>query len=221
MMRNLDLDTIIGHFEAALSPLSDSEIKVHEATGAFRYIPYRINAFLEQLDTAVTARRVLGCSKPKFLDVGCGIGTKVLLAQHFGCDAYGLEINPKYVEVARKVLAGGGGFEAWSETMRRRRSVAKHIIEADALTFDYSPYDIIYFYCPQRHVEDGKGGRKTLERRLEQRILDTATPGTVVMANLAAHPAFGGTEGVWKKGCETIRLADRNIYLIEPKKRRK
>ena len=219
MMRNyFDLDTTINHFEQALNPLSDAEIKAHEAKGAFRYIPYRINAFLEQLQVAITARSILGKGL-KFIDVGCGIGTKVLLAQLQGCEAYGLEINPKYVAVARRLLPDIGPFDTPKSRCLKRKRAVPRIIRGDALTFDYSPYDIIYFYCPQRKVSNGKGMMVSFEMQLEEQILKTATPGSVVIANLAAHPAFDGSEGAgWKKGCGTTRLGrERGVFLIESK----
>ncbi len=76
-------------------------------------------------------------SELKFLDVGCGIGTKVFLAQSLGFDAYGLEWNAPYLEVARKF------YKDYDEDRDPT------FIEGNALEFNrYDQYDIIYWYGP-------------------------------------------------------------------------
>ena len=97
-----------------------------------------------------------------FVDVGCGLGTKLVLARHTAGIRYvvGIEKHPKYVRLAKKLLRGSGAV----------------IIKGDALDMDYGQYDIIYFYCPLRdHLK---------QQTLEARIIETMKPGAFVMAHL-------------------------------------
>jgi SAM-dependent methyltransferase len=117
--------------------------------------PYRLADFIKLL---FQARRALEsihgterASSAKFLDVGCGIGSKVYLAGlHF--ESHGIENDAEVAEIARKLVAG----------LPRCR-----IIEADALTFaNYGDFDAIYFYRPL-HSEP-------LEDQLEEKIYSDA-----------------------------------------------
>ena len=87
----------------------------------------------------------------RFLDVGCGFGGKVWIAQALGFEAYGLEINSKYAEIARECVG------------------ADRIVRHDGTTFPaYDQYDVIYFYNPMPTHE------------LESAILKNATKGTII-----------------------------------------
>jgi uncharacterized UPF0146 family protein len=88
---------------------------------------------------------------PRFLDVGCGFGSKVWIAQMLGFDAYGVEINPKYAAVASECVG------------------AHRIFCQDAVCFtSYDKYEVIYFYNPMPTAE------------LESAILKIAKKGTVI-----------------------------------------
>lgn len=71
-------------------------------------------------------------SEIRFLDVGAGVGDKVLIArEHFGLKADGLEFQPLYIQRARE-----NGID---------------LIEGNALDFaHYNAYDIIYTFTPMR-----------------------------------------------------------------------
>lgn len=72
----------------------------------------------------------------RFLDVGCGIGTKMLVAREFGYSVSGIEIYPEYAARARGMLP-----EA-------------EIIEGDVEGFDrYGEYDFLYCYRPFKNDE--------------------------------------------------------------------
>lgn len=87
----------------------------------------------------------------RFLDVGCGLGNKVWIAQSMGFDAYGLEINPKYAAIAIECVG------------------ANRIFCQDGIHFpDYGEYDVIYFYNPMPSDD------------LESAILKTAKKGAII-----------------------------------------
>lgn len=131
--------------------------------GCFADIALPQSVFIEH---AHAAHRVLLAKRlrhpSRFLDVGCGGGLKVLSAANFFERADGLEFDPGYVATAQQI------FKA-SETGRC------HVIEADGLTFEnYGDYDVIYFYRPMRDP--------ALLRQLEEQIIQTAQPGTLIIA---------------------------------------
>jgi hypothetical protein len=65
----------------------------------------------------------------RFLDVGCGMGSKVILASPV-FDSYGLEYNEKYVQKAHAL------------------GLAR-VMHCDAFEFkDYKTFDLIYYYRP-------------------------------------------------------------------------
>lgn len=99
---------------------------------------------------------------PRFLDVGCGGGTKIWAALPFFPQACGLENNPTQVKVGAAAMA-------------KLDAPENCIMEADARQFSsYSNYDVIYFYRP---LKDPVGLKK-----MEDQIMAQARPGTILIA---------------------------------------
>jgi SAM-dependent methyltransferase len=114
-------------FDVAFHNLEAAQTSSEITEGKYNFIPFPCGAFVDML---MEAFFVLGQDrKKKFLDIGCGIGTKVILACSL-FDAYGIEYNPKDVEKAK--LLG----------MNR-------VGEADAMSFSkYGEFDFLYYYRP-------------------------------------------------------------------------
>lgn len=69
----------------------------------WRWSPLEIPEFARMLDVA-RGLAADGLRKLRFAEAGCGIGTKLYLAEkHFGMDAFGYEINDHYLEQCRKL----------------------------------------------------------------------------------------------------------------------
>lgn len=95
------------------------------ADGDDRYYPNASFSVLKFLAKLRSIQRICGAGS-RFLDVGCGLGNKVWLAQKIGFDAYGVEINQKYADIAGECVG-----------MNR-------IFCRDGITFpDYDQYDVI------------------------------------------------------------------------------
>lgn len=92
-----------------------------------------------------------------FLDVGCGPGTKMLLARDlFGLEVHGIEINPVMGLVAGEAFGAG-------------------VYTADALKMPpgfYAGYDLIWMYRPFRD--------RKLEEQLEARVMDEMKSGAIL-----------------------------------------
>lgn len=91
----------------------------------------------------ILAARTLHTSPVTFIDVGCGVGDKMLLASEMDLVPFGVEIEHVNVLGAAKLMSSVG-----------REDLVEDIVEKDALQYDYFGYDIVYLYCPvlQRHM---------------------------------------------------------------------
>lgn len=100
--------------------------------GNYQFIPFPCGAFVDMLMNAYV---LLGHDRSKkFLDVGCGIGTKVILACSL-MDGYGIDYNEQYVNKANTLGLNRVGL-------------------ADGLLFDkYNQFDLIYYYRPIQDTE--------------------------------------------------------------------
>lgn len=156
------LEHLVRSFEDAVVPMTATERYKKLDKGEYPYIPFCIEAFVEQL--SIVDELLKDCNHPvSFLDVGCGIGTKVAIARTTfpGITAHGIEITDRYVKFAKKLL---------------NNTPDTKVLKRDALKFNYKNYDIVYFYCPLSNRE--------LQKKLEQRIVNTANVGTYILANL-------------------------------------
>tara|TARA_Y100000034_G_scaffold129783_1_gene186909 strand:+ start:443 stop:1054 length:612 start_codon:yes stop_codon:yes gene_type:complete len=118
-----------------------------------RWVPFPCGSFV---DACIEAFYLSGgeVKAKKFLDIGCGIGTKVMLADVL-FDAHGLELNEEYLRVAD--LIG-----------------CRNVWQADAMEYvEYGDYDILYFYAPFR--ED------ILQNRFERHVYQHMSPGTILI----------------------------------------
>lgn len=161
--------------------------------GSYSYIPLNIVRFLDLLTaTGELLSLDQDFAKPgqlyrpvRFLEVGCGTGRNVMIAQasqllHLEACA-GFDINSDQVETGRRAFG-----------------LADELSVADALTFDYSGFDVVYSYRP---FENGK-----LQRQLEQRFAETMDTGAYLLSplgfdlNLCPELTYIGAQGqIWKK----------------------
>lgn len=143
--------------------------------GCFADIPLSIQRFESLMLAAYRLLVAQGrADTGRFLDVGCGGGTKVFAASRFFPHCDGLDYDPAYVAAGQR-------------TLDLLDAAGCRIFEANGITFDnYGTYDVIYFYRPLRDDR--------MLAKLEQQILNTARPGTVILAPydlyLATRPGF-------------------------------
>jgi SAM-dependent methyltransferase len=108
----------------------------------YGFIPFPCGSFCDML---IEASVYFGMDTNKrFLDIGCGPGTKLLMAKCF-FDAYGIEVIERFIEQGRVF------------------GLTERIFNADALLFEqYADYDVLYFYRPFKEA--------VFQRQLEDRI---------------------------------------------------
>ena len=114
----------------------------------------------------------------RLLEVGCGIGTKLVLARALGWhDLTGIESHRPYLEAARRLCP-------WPEV---------ELVEADALDFDrYGDFDVVFMYRPLVRTEE--------QRQLEQAVAAAMRPGALAFFpyGVAGLPALSLAPGVWR-----------------------
>lgn len=117
----------------------------------FKFVPFPCGAFV---DLILEGFLVLGQDRTKkFLDVGSGLGTKVILASVL-FDAYGIEYNREYVA-------------------RSRAFGMSRVEYGDALNYDrYGEFDLLYYYRPLRD--------SSLYREFESKVHSQMHKGALV-----------------------------------------
>lgn len=141
------VDLLMKQLELALAP------NVSTLAGQFGPIPLSSSIFAYGLTRAVDA--IGNPTNLSFLDVGCGIGTKLLLAELMfpGLKCEGIESHPTIAKVA------------W--TLGARVKIA------DAFEYDeYDRFDIVFAYRPCSDFD--------MESRLERRVMDCMREGAVL-----------------------------------------
>lgn len=139
-------------FDIAFHQLEAANTPAEAISGdSYAFVPFPCGAFV---DMAFEAFLVLGQDKSKkFLDIGAGMGTKVILASVL-FDAYGIELDPANVEKAKAIGLNRIGV-------------------ADALAFDrYNEFDVLYYYRP---ISDA-----VLYRQFEEKVHADMKAGALV-----------------------------------------
>lgn len=162
-------DWIAQGFHALANPVS----RRHPSHDRGRYadIALPMAVFARLMQAAGRIARAVGAGPDlRFLDVGCGGGSKVFAAAHGFAQCDGLEVDDRYLVSARATLS----------LLLPERS---QVIAGDALTFTgYHGYDVIYFYRPLKDNEE--------LAKLEAQVFDCARPGTVVVAPCDRHGGY-------------------------------
>jgi hypothetical protein len=141
----------INAFDVAFHNIEAAQMGKTVVGDRFSFVPFPCGAFIDLLYEAFF---VLDQDRTKkFLDVGCGMGTKVVLACSL-FDAYGIECEKEYVDKAN--LLG-----------------LNRVGHVDAFLFDkYDIFDVIYYYRPIHDYDK--------YRMFEQKIHKEAKSGAII-----------------------------------------
>jgi len=91
----------------------------------------------------------------KFLEVGCGIGTKCEIARLIGMEATGIDILPEYINIAQQIYPDCA------------------FLHANAFEYDYNRFDAVYYHVPFFNDD--------LVQQLEDRVLSQLPIGAVLI----------------------------------------
>ncbi|MEM1431492.1 MAG: hypothetical protein AAGG09_18710 [Pseudomonadota bacterium] len=158
-------DELLGMIDMAFHTVINLNRQNPEARAyeCFPDIPMPARPFDQLVSAAYRLLLVQGRAKDgRFLDVGCGGGSRCFLANRHFRHCVGLEYDKGYVRAAENF------FDIVQHTQMK-------VIHADGITFEhYDDYDVIYFYRPMKDTN--------LLGQLEQKIINDARPGTIILA---------------------------------------
>jgi SAM-dependent methyltransferase len=158
----------------------------------FEFFPLNTKLIRAELNFAVEKCSPAADCVKRFLDVGCGPGNVMLIAESLGFLPTGIEYNPSLVRRAPYPR-----LELYSAEN------ARGIYQQDAFKFvHYGDFDVVYLYCPVAN--------HGLEVMLENLIESQLKKGAIYIANtkkdksIMANPRFEflGAENdlpIWRK----------------------
>ena len=132
--------------------------------------------------------------RPKFIDIGCGIGNIIMLAAGLGYDATGLEYDSKIFETAKHI-----------SKQQITHKYSYKIIKGDMRKFKhYSKYDVLYYYQPIFDCSE--------MRKFSTELAKKVKPGTYIIAR--------GTEHGYKESKDFYRIGKKGIWRKKGKFRK-
>ena len=147
-----DIGTMLGGLSSAYarcirhiseeSGITPNEYLLENNKPCYGFIPYGDYTKIVEILTALRKKyysKNARASRPKFLDIGCGIGNIVLLAHSAGYSANGLEYDPKTYKVAKSICKPTGSKIFKGDMNKFRR---------------YGEYDVLYYYKPMSNNDD-------------------------------------------------------------------
>lgn len=187
------LNEIIQHIEELVTPRIDRE-RTYEQ-GMYPCIPFSNQSFLNRLQDAMDILQAVGTrddkgGRPKFIDVGCGIGMKVKMAALAGLEAHGIEYHKEYVRLAHRLVN------------------QSCITRGDAREYKrYGEFDIIYFYCPMANHD--------LQIQLEKTIYEQAKEGAVLIEALKQNDYLEASEPQLRRIHREVYMKTSDLELAE------
>jgi len=184
------LTTVIDNVDRAIGySFEDTGNKGH-----YRLIPFNSHRFIELMERVKKVWQTYCKIKlphpnqyASFLDVGCGIGTKIQLASNLGFEAKGIENNKNYIKFAKKLCYDN------------------NIIDIDGRNYMfYDKYNIIYFYVPNTKEE--------FEIEMETKIIKDCREGTIL---LPVSGDFAYFIRYKRKATDIDLLKENHIHLID------
>lgn len=142
----------------------------------YSWIPLPLHTFLENM---LMARTILGPGTHRFLDVGSGIGTKLILAHELGFKATGIERWRPYIDVSRRLAP-----------------MARVLHGDGAQYMAYNLYDLVYIYGIATDPND--------HARINAHIAGQMKPGALMFCARRPFPEGLEHQGglIWRKPAE-------------------
>lgn len=148
------INRFIGYFTRQAVPAT-----INDTTKEYPFVAMDTRQAYEQI---LLARSFLQKKHPgsefRFIDIGCGIGNIMLLAEMAGFSIFGIEKDTPSFETARSLVG------------------AEYVSQEDIWNFNkLGDYDLIYYFRPFCE--------KITQLRFERHIEDQIKPGSVLIAN--------------------------------------
>lgn len=198
----------------------EDKSEIEKRNKNYPYIPFSRKLFTEMI--LVLQRKY---HKKSFVDVGCGIGDKVILAELFGDfdSVTGIELNTTTYYVAKYFcLVGEFPFQEFEDYFKPRErlkkgqkfhpleaKVKREIINIDAFKYDFSKHDFIYMYSP---ISDN-----SVLEKLYIKILKEIPKGGILLEVLHPHRIVDIIEQKFKnvKLTNYLNFKYSNLFIIK------
>lgn len=149
------INRFIGYFTRQAVPHTGNDTTVE-----YPFVAMDTRQAYEQLVAARDFLQAKGLFRPglKFIDIGCGIGNILLLAEMLGFSVFGVEKDEASLRIARNLVD------------------AAAVVKTDIWEFtDLADFDVLYYFRPFCE--------KTRQVRFEQYIEEQCKPGSILIAN--------------------------------------
>ncbi len=149
------INRFIGYFTRQAVPRTGNDTSVE-----YPFVAMDTRQAYEQLLLARSYLQERGLFRPglKCIDIGCGIGNILLLAELLEFDVFGIEKDPASLPIARHLVG-----EA-------------QVAEADIWTFGHlADFDVLYYFRPFCE--------KTRQVKFERLVEQQCKPGAILIAN--------------------------------------
>ncbi len=168
-------DAAFRRLHRILNPL-EQDAAAAEA-GAYGDIGLPQSRFVALAHAAYRVGLAQGRGTMDFLDVGCGMGLKLLTAAAYFDGVAGIELDPGFAERARDFL-GAAALPKWT------------VVQGDARAFgSYGAFDVIYMFRPLEAQE--------AMAELEAHVVEGLAPGTLVIGPYRGFAARHRALGLW------------------------
>lgn len=204
------------------------EEKSEQEKGHYPYVPFSREYFIELI---IENQNLY--NKKSFIDIGCGIGDKVILAEIFGNfdSVTGIELNLTTYQVAKYFcLIGQLQFQAFSDYFKEERGyrpkIKREILNVNAFDYNFSQHDFIYMYSPI-HNSDLLGElykKVLLEIPIGGIILEVLHTQHLVNVAKNLGKVFIRKEAHYYDNCVregSIVRKTKNSFIVENKRERK
>jgi 2-polyprenyl-3-methyl-5-hydroxy-6-metoxy-1,4-benzoquinol methylase len=155
--REEELDVFFGIINRFIGYFTRDSIQhtANDTTTEYPFVPMDTRQAYDQVKLA---HSLVSLKNPTFIDVGCGIGNIMLMAELMGFQAYGIEKDPYPFEIAKKLM----GHESVSQD--------------DIWEFErFAEFDVIYYFRPF--------SEKSLQEKFEKLMEEQLRPGGILIAN--------------------------------------
>lgn len=155
--REQELDVFFGIINRFIGFFTRDSIQhtANDTTTEYPFVPMDTRQAYDQIKMA---QGLVSTQSPTFIDVGCGIGNVMLMAELMDFEVYGIEKDAYPFKIARKLM----GEECVSQD--------------DIWQFDrFDQFDVIYYFRPF--------SEKKLQFKFEKMMEDKLKPGGVLIAN--------------------------------------
>ena len=134
---------------------------INDTSREYPFVPMDTRQLFEQIGFVadfLRTKRGRGAADCSFLDIGCGTGNVLVIAEQFDFEVFGFEKDEHPVRIARRFIG------------------EDRVTQEDIWSFaGYDRFDVVYYFCP---FSDGQS-----QRRFEEMVEDRMHQGAILIAN--------------------------------------